>query len=494
MTRLITSRKGRIGVAIEASRIVAIRLDEAEKAREKEGPKDIEGRLREFVVDLPKPLEPTPEGVACYLESAFRSICEALNLSPEGTVADLALLPPLFSLRILRLPPVAGEDLRRVLSRDARRYFGSPWERPVVGVCRLEDQQDGRAPVLAAAAPNRLVAALFEAGTAVGWGIRTVVPAQSVWASAIRGDQLGTGDDGTLRQGSLLTVVVLREETTEILQTCDGRLVGARRLPPEWSPERLARFVAEIKHDEGSIPTADDAITDREGEQKSLPPVAVLGAKAARSSIAEALTAHGVDVLDSNDPETLESPARLAAGFARYVTAPRLIPAEVRAAIRRRSRRAALALVGGGALLLVLAALVELWGLHREVDAVADHRASLVPEVRVALGRGDSLVSDIERLVTLGELEHEASRLSLALPEVTKHLPKSSYLKSFTARADTLLLTGAAERAAVVFEGLQKSQGIEAVQAEGPIRRDEAEAGVMRESFTLSARIGNRVP
>ncbi|MGH7572641.1 MAG: PilN domain-containing protein, partial [Gemmatimonadota bacterium] len=385
-----------------------------------------------------------------------------------------------------------------VLSRDARRYFASPWEAPVVGDCRLEKKRDGPGPVLAAAAPTGLVEALFQAGTAVGWEIKTVVPAQSAWAAMANGLRPEHGDDGSApsRDRDSLAVVALVEETIEVLQTREEELIATRRLPAEWDAERLARFVAETLREEGPLLEARGAPTgvEEEVQAPSVPTVVVIGPEPMRGRFAEALTAHDVDALITADDGFLANPTRLAAAFASRVKAPRLVPVEIRAAIRRRSRRQALALAGGGALLLALAGVVEIWGLHREVNAVAARRASLAAEVRAALGAGDSLVSGIEKLITLGELERETSRLSLALPEVTEHLPRTSYLESFTARADTLLLTGAAERAAVVFEGLQKSQGIEAVQSEGPIRRDEAEEGVMRESFTLSARIGERAP
>jgi hypothetical protein len=491
----LTRRKVQIGVAVERSRIVAIRVDEAEKESEPEG--DEVARPREFELDLPGPLEPTPEGIADYLEGAFHSISEALDLPAGGTVADLVLLPPLSSLRILQLPPVADEDLCRVLSRDARRYFTSAWERPVVGVCRLEEKRDGPASVLAAAAPSGLTEALFKAAAAVGWRVGAVAPAQSAWAALASKAHLRAGGDQTLRTGSSLTVVVLGKETTEVLQIRDGKLAGGRRLPAEWPAARQARFVAEIVREEGSSPHADETTIGGESDEEKAPPLlaaVVMGAEPARGRLVEALLAHGLEVLTSDDHKAPEDPAHLAAAFAHRATAPRFIPPEVRATIRRRSCRVALALAGGGALLLLLAALVELWGLHREVSAAAAHRTSLAPQVREALGAGDSLIEDIEQLVTLSELERVASRLSLVLPQMTEHLPRTSYLESFTARGDTLLLTGVAERAAAVFEGLQESPEIEAVQAEGPIRREEAEEGVQRESFTLSARVGDRAP
>lgn len=475
--------------------MVAVRLDEADKKTGKgHGPE--EAVPREISVDLPEPLEPTPADVKRHLQDALRTVSEALDV-PEGSIADLALLPPLLSLRILRLPPVADDDLCRVLARDARRYFASPREAPVIGVYRLEEKLGGPTPVLAAAAPSGLVEALFQAGTAIGWEIRNVVPAQSAWAAMADGLQPDSGDDGsaTPAERDSLVVVALLEETIEILQAREGQLIGTRKLPADWGAQRLAGFVAETLRQGGGLPGAGGASPVEESKP---PPTSssavVIGREPMRGSLMEALTAHDVDVLTTADEAFQASPTHLAAAFASRVKAPRLVPAEIRAVIRRRSRRQALALAGGGALLLGVAGLFELWGLHREVSAVAARRASLAPQVRAALGAGDSLVTEIEKLVTLGELEQKASRLSLALPEVTERLPRTSYLESFTARADTLLLAGAAERAAVVFEGLQKSPRIEAVQAEGPIRRDEADEGVVRESFALSARIGDRSP
>lgn len=132
----------------------------------------------------------------------------------------VALVPPLVDLRLLTLPPLRDEERRRVLARDAGRYFVGAQEPHVIGT-----GVSGGPTVLAAAASARVVEALEAAVQAAGWTLVAVVPAHAAWASSAH------------RRGSGRHLLVRLPQTTELLRLEVGRLVERRRFPPGTEPE-----------------------------------------------------------------------------------------------------------------------------------------------------------------------------------------------------------------------------------------------------------------
>lgn len=121
---------------------------------------------------------------------------------------SVALLPPLVDVRRVSLPPLRDAERRRVLARDAARYFLGARGPQVIGT-------DGD---LAAAAPAALVAELEAAVAAAGWSLGVVVPAHVAWVGA------GTASNGW--------VIARLPDATELLRADRGRLVERRRLRP----------------------------------------------------------------------------------------------------------------------------------------------------------------------------------------------------------------------------------------------------------------------
>jgi hypothetical protein len=120
---------------------------------------------------------------------------------------DVALIPPLADVRLLTLPPLRDEDRRRVLERDARRYFVGLGEPVVVGSVAFGHQ------VLAAAASAATVAEIESAVAAVGWSLGAVVPAHAAWVVGEREGQ----------------VTVRLPHGTEVLRAAAGCIVERRR-------------------------------------------------------------------------------------------------------------------------------------------------------------------------------------------------------------------------------------------------------------------------
>jgi hypothetical protein len=139
-------------------------------------------------------------------------------------VVTVALVPPLVELRRLQLPPLRDEERRRVLTRDAARYFVGAREPQVMGT---EVLPAAGAPVLAAAAPAQLIDALEAAVQAAGWTLAGVIPAHAAWAASVRARGARPEQH----------VVVRLPQATEVLRLETGRLVERRRFPPGTDPD-----------------------------------------------------------------------------------------------------------------------------------------------------------------------------------------------------------------------------------------------------------------
>jgi hypothetical protein len=190
MTRL--SARPRIGIALSPDRLVAVvpggrQLETAE------------------VGDL---------GRAC---AELRDAAKCAH-----ALVTVALVPPLVELRRISLPPLREDERRRVLARDAERYFVGVRERQVIGT---EVLASGRSPVpvLAAAASARLVEDLEAAVADAGWTLVAVVPAHAAWAAAVRARDSARAEE---------YVVAHLPHVTEVVRLEAGRIMERRRLRP----------------------------------------------------------------------------------------------------------------------------------------------------------------------------------------------------------------------------------------------------------------------
>lgn len=161
------------------------------------------------------------------LRGAFTELREAVR-TRRATVS-VALVPPLVQVRHITLPPLREAERRRVLARDAGRYFVGLGEPQVVASVVLE-RKTMPAPVFAAAAATALVEEIEAAVAAVGWVLAAIVPAQSAWAAA------GDGH-----------VVARLAHATEVLRIERGRVIERRRLRPADVVPPDRRDALEIK-------------------------------------------------------------------------------------------------------------------------------------------------------------------------------------------------------------------------------------------------------
>lgn len=455
MIRRFARRRINLGLAVGPSSVTAVRLC---------------GGATEIAAIKLAGLEDVPDVET--LQNAFQTMAESLHV-PPGSRCFATLLPPFVELRILLLPPLRDDQMAHALSQNARRYFVSCWDSPVIGARRIEPARGQPGRVLVAAAPRDLVQGLYEASAHMKWHLRSVSPAHTAWVAGLVGSHPA---NGTVSRPEVIAVL---EHSIEILHVEKDHLAGLRRIPVGSGVGRLTKLLTPPPQDQTQV---EEGISQER-------PIIVIGAETERHSVRKELENVTVgkggaafEVIDEGDPIVL------AARWAPSTSGPHLVPHEVRLSSARRSRRASLTMVWTSVGLLGLAVLIENIGLKRELDAVTARRAAMAPTVRSALIQGEDLVETVKRMVALAELERDASRWSTVLPAIAEHLPSSAYLQSLTGHADTLFLAGSAERAASVFEELQRVPGLERLEASGPIRREESEGGA-REFFRLSANV-----
>ncbi len=157
-------------------------------------------------------LESTDATGVADLRRAFAELREATGL--KRATVSLALVPPLVEVRHIALPPLRESERRRVLTRDAGRYFIGLKEPHVIGSVAVA-RRTIPVPVLVAAAPEALVEEIETAAAAVGWTLAAIVPAHAAWAAAGKGH-----------------VVVRLTDGTELLRVERGMVVERRRFRP----------------------------------------------------------------------------------------------------------------------------------------------------------------------------------------------------------------------------------------------------------------------
>jgi hypothetical protein len=150
--------------------------------------------------------------VIADLRRAFTELQEAADAKRASV--SVALVPPLVQVRHIALPPLREAERRRVLERDAGRYFVGLGEPHVVGSVVLT-RRTIPVSVFVAAAPARLIEEIEAAVSAAGWVLAAIVPAQSAWAAA--GDGLA---------------LVRLAHVTELLHVKRGRVLERRRFRP----------------------------------------------------------------------------------------------------------------------------------------------------------------------------------------------------------------------------------------------------------------------
>ena len=413
------------------------------------------------------PLDPPPpeNGYWPSLTSALADLARTLGVT-GGTLA-VSLVSPFTEVRRIEFPPVRDEDVQRLLSRGASRYFVSARAPQIVGASLAARRARG-APtsVIAAAASARLVAAIRHSAQQAGWTVETVAPAEGAWVAAA----LAIWPAFT-RQSSVL---VAHDDRTDLLQIGDGRLVAVRRFRGGGADAAM--------------------IADALGQGA---PVGVVGSVAPRRELAGALASVGVTAKLpagewSNATECAES---LAAQFAGSDLGPVLRGEDSLIVEQSRARTRTWQMAGVAAMLFVLAAAIELWGVHHQLALVRAERARIRPEIASTMVGRTTVDAAYRHLTTLNDVAQTAPRWSSVIASVSDALPDEAYLMALRTRDDSVIVDGLADHAARVFDALETAKGLTGVRAAAAVRRELQDDGtVALEHFTIAARVATPAP
>jgi len=407
-------------------------------------------------------LEPPPTDAAGWpsLAAALREL--AGKLGEQRGSLDLSLMPPFTEVRRLALPPVSRDELQRVLTRGASRYFVGARGPQVVGASPTTRRRRGESlPVVAAAASVRLIDAIRSAAESAGFTIATIAPAETAWASAAFALW-----PAFARQSAF--VILCQEERTHVLELDGKRLVGVRRFRDGSSDAQLIA----------------DTVTP--GAR-----VGIAGESRARHELAAALNIHAVNASVANGEWSAasERPELLAAHFAGGDAGPTL-RAESDVAIERAGgRRLAWYLAGAAAALLLLSAGIELWGVKRQLANVRAERERLRPEIASSLVGRSTVDATYRELAALNAVERTAPHWSSVLVTLSESVPEDAFLTAIRAREDSLIIDGMAPHAKKVFDAMASTSGLLDVKASAPVRRETQDDGVSLEHFAIAARV-----
>jgi hypothetical protein len=386
--------------------------------------------------------------LVAVLRAAFATARRDLGGGP----LSIALMPAFAQVRTVELPPMRVDETRRVLARDAGRYFLDARCLQAIALGRL---RRGAFP-LAAATPDVLVDAVQRAAEAEGWGAEQVIPAPAAWAASggkLKGER---------------SVVVLEEGMVSVLRVDGGGLLAIRRVRG-GAAERVA-----------------DALKSAVGSARVA--ISIAGPAATAEATAQALHDHGITtpltVIAVDDAATFA--ARYAAD-AHDLVLNSARSAQMRATSRRKATHALLAVA---VVLTVIGGALQLWGAQRERDALRAERLRLKPRVVRALALRDSVQhhrAGADAIQTIAEM---SPRWSLVIAHMAVMLPEDAHLTALRASGDTVVVEGAAASAAEVVQALRAAPGIRAVRPLTPFRQERAPDRETIERFALAIQLG----
>ena len=395
------------------------------------------------------------------LMSAFAELARTLGVT-QGTLA-ISLVPPFTEVRRIDFPPVRDEDVQRLLTRGASRYFVGARAPQIVGASLAGRRARGAATsVIAAAAPARLIAAIRNAAQQTGWTVDAIAPAEGAWAAAAL-------DLWPILAKQRSFVVVAHDDRTDLLEIGDETLVGVRRFRAAGSDAAM--------------------IADAVGPGAR---VGMFGAVAPRKQLSTALTSFGVNVLVPSGEwsSAADRAETLAAHFAGSELGPVLRSEDAIAAQQTRTRRAVWQVAAAAAAAFVVAAAIELWGVHHQLGLVRDERARIRPEIASTMVGRTTVDAAYRHLTTLSGIDRTSPRWSSVISTVSTALPDDAYLLAVRTRDDSLIVDGLADHAARVFDALEKANSLVGVKAAAPVRRELQDGGtVALEHFTIAARV-----
>ena len=413
------------------------------------------------------PLDPPPSEGATWpsLVSALSGLANALGVT-SGTLA-VSLMPPLAEVRQLELPPLRDDDLQRLLSRNASRYFVGARAAQIVGASPAgRRSRGGPAPVIAAAAPARLLAMIHMAAAQTGWVVDAIAPAETAWAAAA----IALWPSLAKQR---LHAIIAHSDRTDLLEIESARLAGVRRF-------RAGAVDASM-------------IADAVGRSTR---VAIAGEASPRRELSAALTGLGVATTTAVGEwaSAAEHGDVLAANFAGSDVGPVLRSEDNVAAQRAKARRMTAITFAAAAVLIAASALIEVWGVHHQLDLVRQQRADIRPALSSTLIGRTTVEATYRHLAVLNGIERSTPQWAAVITTLSNSIPNDAYLTAIRSRDDSLIVDGLAEHAARVFDALEKAPGLADVKATAAVRRELQDDGTALDHFTIAARVVTNPP
>jgi Tfp pilus assembly protein PilN len=219
--------------------------------------------------------------------------------------------------------------------------------------------------------------------------------------------------------------------------------------------------------------------------------VGIVGASAMRKALTSALADLRVVATPPAGEWTAisERSDALAAQFAGSDLGPVLRADDSVAVLRGAARRLSVGLAAAAAVVLIMAGLVELWGVHRQLRAVQAERARLRPQIASTLLGRTTVDATSRNLAALNAIDRSAPQWSTIITTLSESVPDDAYFTAIRARQDSLIVDGLAEHAARVFDALSKTPTLIDVKAAAPVRRELQDDGTPLDHFTIAARI-----
>jgi hypothetical protein len=449
---------GSLGLTVARDRVVAVLV-----RRTARGPR-VFGRWE-------RPLAAGPA------EGAWPELLEALRGLPEtlagATEVSVALHRSLGHARTITVPRLPRAELRGLVTRHARRYFLSAADPSLADAVPERAGRRGT-PVraLASCAETAVVEAVLATLAEAGLRCVALTPASCALAEAVRS-----------------LVPASRQAPVVIAVDCDGWQEGmAMRgrtilaVEPWVGPEDGDLAVSAARLAESAFGPAS-----ARGPLSVVPLVGARTAPAGEgfSGAAFALLRlpAGMDALDA---------VALAAFGATLSAAdtPQLFPQRMWQETARAEwlRATLLAVVAAAA--LTAAGAAHLWGLRRELAAVASERRAHAEAVETALAIEREIQGTRLRLEAVRRAEAGVSRWSRVLVSVAQTLPDSAFLVAFTAESTRVRLDGVAPAAASVAGALSHSALLGDVTLVSAFRTPGAE-DVERFALTVAVRPGS---
>jgi hypothetical protein len=367
----------------------------------------------------------------------------------------IGLQEDLAETRQVTLPPVSDDDARRLLERNASRYFLTAREPVTVSVAAAhpvaEAAQRAR---IACAVPTRVLRAVLEAVRSDGSRVYWIGPSWSVLGLWLYGR--------TTQPARLLDL----GETATLVTWHDGQPHSLRRFAR--GPEALEPLLEALRSGEGVV--------------------TVLGDTADEANLVQTLALHDMPVHSSGPtPADVTRDARLLRFLlgADVVAAPPLaLPQSVAPSVRgsRRGPRIAKA-----ALFTLALVLLAGWLYRRHLDSTLAQLQAERQALHAETPRRSAPDTFTTRAQWLESLQ-ASPHWSTVLATLGAHLSPPTHLLRVRAQADTLELEGRTTDLAGAFAALDTAPGLRDLRAIGPVRRDAADAATDEVRFRFEGR------